>query len=93
MGNRCSRYWGRKFVDLFAIWIAFPLATEMVLLQHQYETEILEGQRSHSEHYYFKRFHANVRPIIVILGFLRAILPFALSFQGSRIGRQGVSSR
>jgi len=28
------------------------------------------------------------RPLIVAMGFLRAILPFALSFQGSRIGRQ-----
>jgi hypothetical protein len=30
----------------------------------------------------------NSRPIIVAMGFLRAVLPFALSFQGSRIGRQ-----
>jgi hypothetical protein len=28
------------------------------------------------------------RPVIVAMGFLRAILPFAFSFQGSRIGRQ-----
>lgn len=28
------------------------------------------------------------RPIIVTMGFLRAVLPFAFSFQGSRIGRQ-----
>lgn len=30
----------------------------------------------------------NSRPIIVTMGFIRAILPFAFSFQGSRIGRQ-----
>ncbi len=28
------------------------------------------------------------RPIIVAMGFIRAILPFAFSFQGSRLGRQ-----
>jgi hypothetical protein len=28
------------------------------------------------------------RPVIVAMGFLRAVLPFAFSFQGSRIGRQ-----
>jgi hypothetical protein len=28
------------------------------------------------------------RPVIVAMGFIRAILPFAFSFQGSRIGRQ-----
>jgi hypothetical protein len=30
----------------------------------------------------------NSRPAIVMMGFLRAILPFAASFQGSRLGRQ-----
>jgi hypothetical protein len=30
----------------------------------------------------------NSRPVIVTMGFIRAILPFAFSFQGSRIGRQ-----
>jgi hypothetical protein len=30
----------------------------------------------------------NSRPVIVMMGFLRAILPFAASFQGSRLGRQ-----
>lgn len=30
----------------------------------------------------------NSRPVIVTLGFLRAILPFLMSFQGSRFGRQ-----
>lgn len=30
----------------------------------------------------------NSRPVIVTMGFLRAVLPFAFSFQGSRIGRQ-----
>ena len=30
----------------------------------------------------------NSRPFIVTMGFIRAILPFAFSFQGSRIGRQ-----
>jgi len=28
------------------------------------------------------------RPIIVFMGFVRAVLPFAFSFQGSRLGRQ-----
>jgi hypothetical protein len=32
------------------------------------------------------------RPVIVAMGFLRAILPFAMSFQGSRLGRQLVRS-
>lgn len=30
----------------------------------------------------------NSRPVIVTMGFLRCVLPFAFSFQGSRIGRQ-----
>jgi hypothetical protein len=30
----------------------------------------------------------NSRPVIILTGVLRAILPFAVSFQGSRIGRQ-----
>jgi len=35
----------------------------------------------------------NTRPIIIAMGFLRAILPFAASFQGSRVGRQLVKYR
>jgi hypothetical protein len=30
----------------------------------------------------------NPRPILIAMGFLRAVLPFAASFQGSRFGRQ-----
>lgn len=30
----------------------------------------------------------NSRPVMVAMGLLRAILPFAASFQGSRVGRQ-----
>lgn len=28
------------------------------------------------------------RPVIIAMGFMRALLPFAASFQGSRLGRQ-----
>lgn len=68
MGNRCSRYWTRQFVDWFSKVVMFPLSA-LILEPHIAQ---------------------NTRPIICLMGFLRAILPFAASFQGSRFGRQVV---
>lgn len=45
-------------------------------------------------HGYFLAQHMEqgARPILVFMGIMRAILPFAASFQGSRVGRQLVRS-
>ena len=68
MGNRCSRYWARQFVDWATKAIMLPLWSLMVVLPFDFD--------------------AQSRPIIIFMGIMRAILPFAASFQGSRIGRQ-----
>jgi len=68
MGNRCARYWTRRFVDWFTAKAVFPMSA---LVFEPY-------------------FDQNSRPFICLMGFLRAILPFAASFQGSRFGRQVV---
>jgi polyphosphate kinase 2 (PPK2 family) len=66
IGNRCSRYWARDFVDWSAKFIAFPLSAVVIAPYISVQS----------------------RPVIVVMGFLRAILPFVASFQGSRLGRQ-----
>jgi hypothetical protein len=70
IGNRCSRYWARDFVDWSAKFIAFPLSAVVIAPYISVQS----------------------RPVIVVMGFLRAILPFVASFQGSRLGRQLVSN-
>jgi len=67
MGNRCARYWSRRFTDWFTFNVMFPISAVLV------EPYLPERQS---------------RPAIVLMGFFRAILPFAMSFQGSRFGRQ-----
>eukprot|EP00539_Tryblionella_compressa_P014177 CAMPEP_0178819250 /NCGR_PEP_ID=MMETSP0746-20121128/2870_1 /TAXON_ID=913974 /ORGANISM="Nitzschia punctata, Strain CCMP561" /LENGTH=819 /DNA_ID=CAMNT_0020480499 /DNA_START=138 /DNA_END=2597 /DNA_ORIENTATION=- len=66
MGNRCSRWIGRKGIDGITKSVLFPISAKFIA----------------------PYLDQNSRPVIVTMGFIRAILPFALSFQGSRFGRQ-----
>jgi hypothetical protein len=74
MGNRCSRQIARTSTDWVAKHVALPIAGNL-------------AKRGVWHHFPWWDSHP-VRTVILIMGFLRAILPFALSFQGSRIGRQ-----
>jgi hypothetical protein len=103
MGNRVSRFWSRKLVDYLALFVVFPLLLHlsMVLSAWQQGEDwmtvvalLFMGSSAnptlHGARYYEKHAQVDLRPAIVVLGFLRSILPFAMSFQGSRLGRQGV---
>jgi len=71
VGNRCSRIFSRLCVDVLSYYIVFPIIHWLL------RRDVL----------WFHRDTYDAANVIVVLGVLRAIAPYAASFQGSRIGR------
>ena len=71
VGNRCSRIFSRLCVDVLSYYIVFPIIHWLL----------------RKDALWFHRDTYNAAPVITALGILRAVAPYAASFQGSRIGR------
>lgn len=69
MGNRCSRYFARHFMDWLTTTVLLPAVVLLI------EAHVLEKREWWAAY------------VLPAFGVLRALAPFAASFQGSRAGR------